>query len=133
MGMYTELVLGVEIVPDDNVIGILRHMLDEIDHFDGDYSHPLFETPRWSYMLNCGSWYFDGQTDSKLFTRKLCDYVAYFLNVRCNLKNYDDEIELFLDWLNPYIKTQGFLGYYRYEEFENPTLIYKDGENIVYK
>lgn len=38
------------------------------------------------------------------------------------LKNYDSEIEEFLDWLEPYIGTEGFIGYMRYEEWEDPTL-----------
>ena len=57
----------------------------------------------------------------------------YFLNVRCNLKNYHEEIEKFMNWLCPYIETEGFLGYMRYEECDNPTLIYKENGEIVYK
>lgn len=32
-----------------------------------------------------------------------------------------------------YIYTEGFLGYKRFEEYEDPTLIYKENEEIVYK
>ena len=40
-----------------------------------------------------------------------------------------------LDWLEPYIVTEGFIGYMRYEEWEDPTLIYNDFDNdkIVFK
>ena len=126
MGMYTELVLGVEVVPNTKVINILRYMLSsEIKSVCVDINHPLFSTPRWASMLLCDSYYFDGQTDSKL----VCDErsKSYYLNVRCNLKNYENEIEQFLDWLCPYIVTDGFLGYKRYEESYSPTLIYKEG------
>ena len=51
---------------------------------------------------------------------------AYYLCVRANLKNYGEEIRKFLDWITPYLeKYEGeFLGFYRYEESEQPTLIY---------
>ena len=42
-----------------------------------------------------------------------------------NLKNYEGEIAKFLMWLAPYIETDGFLGFTRYEEYDTPTLIYK--------
>ena len=50
-------------------------------------------------------------------------------------KTNDLEIEEFLDWLEPYIGTDGFIGYIRYEEWENPTLIYNDFDNdkILFK
>jgi len=134
MGMYTELNIGVEIRNDAKVIQKLKFMLGDSDK-DVEIIHPLFEnTDRWRSMLNSGSYYFDGQTDSKLFRDDLYENKPmYFLNVRCNLKNYCDEIKLFLDWLCPYIKTEGFLGYTRYEEKYNPTLIYKEKDKIEYR
>lgn len=134
MGMYTELVIGVEIEPNKDVIQKLEYMLDiEKTKPDIDISHPFFtETKRWKYMLTCDSYYFSGQTDSKLYKDEVLDE-KYYLNVRCNLMNYDNEIELFLDWLCPYICTYGFLGYTRYEEDDDPILIYKEEKGIVYK
>jgi hypothetical protein len=134
MGMYTELNIGVEITADKDVIQKLKFMLGD-SREDVNILHPLFnDTTRWSYMLQSDSYYFDGQADSKLFIDDLySDKPMYFLNVRCNLKNYNEEIEKFMDWLCPYIKTEGFLGYKRYEEFDDPTLIYKENGEIVYK
>jgi hypothetical protein len=134
MGMYTELNISVEIAPCDEVIQKLRYMLGELDIDEVEMSHPLFQTERWDYMLCSDSYYFDMQTDSKLYRDDL--YVndpMYFLNVRCNLKNYCNEIELFLDWLCPYILTEGYIGYKRYEESYDPTLIYKENGEIKYK
>ena len=131
MGMYTELVLGLELKPDEKILNVLKYMLGDVKEkpLDYDYSHRLFETARWDIMLQCDSYYFDGQTDSKL----IFDHHGYvYLNVRCNFKNYSNEIELFLDWLKPYIKTDGFLGYTRYEEDYDPTLIYKENRQIKY-
>ena len=129
MGMYTELVLGVEIKPTESVLGILRYMLGDTNDYGQHDNHELFTTDRWSYMLVSDSYYFDGQTDSKLYE----DHGKYYLNIRCNLKNYCGEIKKFLDWLCPYIVTAGFIGYTRYEEFDDPTLIYNDYGEIVYK
>lgn len=127
MGMYTELVLGIKIKPDPDVLTVLNYMLGETDHLDERPSHELFKTNCWDIMLVCDSYYFDGQTDSKLFKDDLYpESPMYYLNVRSNLKNYNSEIEKFLDWLKPYIETDGFLGYTRYEEDDHPTLIYKD-------
>ena len=129
MGMYTELVLGVQIDPTESVLGILKYMLGDADDYGQHEYHDLFTTVRWNYMLISDSAYFDGQTDSKLYE----DHGEYYLNVRCNLKDYSNEIDLFLDWLQPYIVTYGFIGYKRYEEFDDPTLIYNDYGKIVYK
>ena len=39
----------------------------------------------------------------------------------------------FLHWLAPYIDTKGFIGYTRYEEYDDPTLIYIDDRDVIYK
>ena len=129
MGMYTELVLGLEIDKDEVIIQKLNYMLDNTsdDIFIDD---PFFKTLRWKYMLYCDSYYFDGQADSKLVYDNIAD--TYYLNVRCNFKNYDNEIKLFLKWIAPHIITDGFLGYMRYEEDENPTLIYNTADGIIF-
>ena len=134
MGMYTELVLGIEIEPTTEVLDILHYMLGDIEDQPEcikQSNHELFKTSRWAIVLRCDSYYFDGQTDSKLFVDNLYeDEPMYYLNVRSNLKNYDSEIEKFMDWLSPYIKTDGFLGYKRYEEDDDPTLIYLEYDNF---
>jgi len=53
----------------------------------------------------------------------------YRVLIRSNLKNYDDEIEKFIDWITQYIHAVGgdFLGYSRSETTQVPTLIYCPG------
>jgi hypothetical protein len=53
--------------------------------------------------------------------------------VLSSFKNYSDEIKLFLDWIHPYTEGCEYVGYYRYEVNEDPTLIYRedDGFNFV--
>lgn len=130
MGMYTELVLGVELEKDEKVLDILRYMLSDSDVCPECPKHPLFETDRWQIMLTCGSYYFDGHTDSSL----LIDNIGVcMLNVRCNLKNYCGEIDKFLNWLAPYIRSHGFIGYTRHEEDDDPLLIYNENGKIIYR
>lgn len=88
--------------------------------------HPLFDTERWGTMLQCDSYYFVADTYS---TFRFDDIgQSWYLCVRCNLKNYDNEIEKFVDWIMPYIDARegDFLGFSRYETTETPTLIYAD-------
>ena len=136
MGMYTELNLGLALIEDipDEVVDVLRYMLNDQTELVTELpSHPLFEfeTCRWSYMLQCDSYYFDARTDSSMVFDDIDK--KYHLNVRSNLKNYDNEIEEFLNFLEPYIDTFGFIGYMRYEEDEDPTLIYHTEQGIEYK
>lgn len=131
MGMYTELNIGVEVSNNKDVIQKLRFMLMEPSE-DVEINHPLFKTSRWSFMLRSTSGYFDGRTDSRLYEEEVLGVPRYYLNVRCNLKNYDNEIEKFLDWLSPYILTRGFLGYMR-DEDEEPTLLYLEDKKVIFK
>lgn len=130
MGMYTELNIAVRLKLSDNALKILEFMAGQSENEDFEKpDHPLFdsETARWKYMLCCDSAYFDHTASSSLVNDRYYaeeDTLERVLNVRCDLKNYNDEIENFLDWIYPYSETGGFIGYMRYEEDEDPTLIY---------
>lgn len=126
MGMYTELHFNSELkrdVPGD-VIDILKYMLGELDECPELPENKLFNTSRWDYMLRCDSYYFDADTHSTLRFDDISD--SYYLCIRSNVKNYEGEIEAFVDWVMPYLdKYDGqFLGFSRYEEYEIPHLIY---------
>jgi hypothetical protein len=127
MGMYTELHFNTELKPDvpAEILEILQHMANDAPKPESVPDHPFFECERWSFMCLCDSYYFDADTHSTLRH----DYQGgWFLCIRCNVKNYDSEIEKFIDWIGPYLnKDKGdFLGFYRYEETETPTLIYHE-------
>jgi hypothetical protein len=132
MGMYTELNISVKIKAEDETKKILSYMTGRSDMDFEIPSHPLFSSPRWKFMLKCDSVYFDHVADSALYG-DLCDNKSYILNVRCDLKDYDDEIKHFLDWIYPFTNTRGFIGYTRYEEDEDPTLIYFTDSGVEYK
>jgi len=130
MGMYTELNIGVELKKDtpDQIIKILDYMVKG----EGEYTktdHNMFNTSRWDWMLRSGgSYYFDGKPQLSWHKDEITG--SYFLSVRTNIKNYSSELEEFLDFIVPYIDTVGYLGTYRYEENENPTLVYNMGGKI---
>ena len=124
MGMYTELVMACKLKKDapEDVVETLKYMVGDSEYPAVIPTHDLFKTDRWKFMLRCDSYYFDGDTNS---TFRYDDIrKSYVLTIRCNLKNYCDEIEEFLNWIIPYSNTNGFVGYSRYEESETPTLIY---------
>lgn len=126
MGMYTELHFFVRLKPDtpEKVTGILKDMVNQTANHDVP-SHKFFKTSRWRILFNCDSYYFAADAHSYLRYDEIAK--QYFLGVQSNLKNYDNEIGLFLDWIMPYVDAyEGqFLGYYRYEEDEEPVLIKK--------
>ena len=127
MGMYTELHYNTELKTDvpESVISVLRYMLGQTEEEPETPVHELFsDASRLESMLQSDSYYFDADTHSTLRYDDISK--SYYLCIRCNLKNYHDEISLFCDWIRPYInKTEGeFLGFSRYEESETPELIY---------
>jgi hypothetical protein len=135
MGMYTALHFGADLKLDtpDQIVNILRYMLDEKHDPHSPPAtpeHPLFGVDtRWRWMLMGDSWYFRHESFSKVID---CPGGGHTLSITCNLKNYNDEISKFLDWIMPYVMEEpgGWLGYWMYEEDEIPTLIFfPGGEN----
>ena len=133
MGMFTELVLAAELketLPEE-VKDILMQMTSQSNCEPTALpAHKFFKTRKWRNLLVADSHYFAGRAHSLL----TCDDFSkvYSLSIRCNLKNYDNEIELFLDWLSPYIETSGFLGYIMLEGSTDPELIYfKNNELMI--
>ena len=126
MGMYTELHFNSALRRDTpaEIIAILEFMTSGKGRPPLLPNHPLFQSERWEYMLHSDSYYFDADTVSTLRFDDIAK--SYYLCIRCNLKNYDNEIKKFIDWVIPHLdKCEGaFLGFSRYEEMEIPTLIY---------
>lgn len=126
MGMYTELHFNAELIdkPPQQVIDVLSYMTGQSEtHYDLP-DHPLFKTRRWEIALRCDSAYFPMSPASSF------DFEdgRWQLRVRSNFKDYDAEVEHFLNWVLPYVDADTeCLGYYRYEQDNHPTLIYKAG------
>lgn len=125
MGMYTELYLrsGLKGDTPKEVIDLLLAMLS---------GNPPDTTPfgggRCPWMLRSASHYHFP------FAKSSMDYIEYlgrwYLFVRCDLKNYEGEIEAFLKWIAPHLDAfEGeYVGHTRYEEDPLPThLVYGEG------
>ncbi len=129
MGMYTELHYNAELKKEvpKQILDVLAFMVE----YENDTPPPhlpsskLFGDTRWRYMLTCDSYYFCADTHSTLRFDNIAK--SWFLCIRSNFKNYDNEINLFIEWMDPYLQADSgdFIGFYRYEEDEIPTLIYK--------
>lgn len=128
MGMYTELVLSFELKEDtpDGIINTLLHMIRGMIFPPGFMDDKFLDkTNRLKYMLSSSSYYFAyPESLSKIYSDSITH--THHVSIRCNLKNYENEIELFLKWITPYINNyiDDFLGYSLYEEDRNPILIY---------
>lgn len=136
MGMYTKLHCNIKIKKGaTECIEILKYMLGEKEKIDFEIpNHDLFkaENSRWEFMLKCCSEYFTGTNNSKLIDNNY----NYVLHCDCDLKDYENEIELFLDWISQYSDYNDwyeFVGYEIYEEDKVPTLIYinKNGYKLI--
>jgi hypothetical protein len=145
MGTYTELVLKCDIKADipDDVEQVLRHLFRTDDHTDvhdtpAEHAlpaHRFFKLPRWDCIGRGSSFYHtpfalsqymqpnneqEGGDESKT-------YKGGYIFSRSDLKNYDDEIATFLDWLQPYIEEERgmCIGWTWHENEITPTLIFK--------
>lgn len=128
MGMYTELIFGASLKTDTpkEVIDTLRYMV-------GDIEKPEtleFESNR--NPLRGGSYYF-GVINS--VTKMVYDEIrgSWVLSSRANIKNYNNEIDDFLTWIEPYIDCgSGNRDMYAIKMYENqsePTIYYLDYED----
>lgn len=133
MGMYTELVLKCQI--RDDVPADVQDILNYLFNNGGDFNNPpptpehsFFLCPRWKMIGQCSSFYHHPKalSDYWMGHNGERDQGGYIFS-RSDLKNYNDEIRLFIDWLRPYIdeEDEQCIGWSWYEEETEPTLLYK--------
>lgn len=125
--MYTELIFGAtlkENTPED-VIDTLRYMWGLTTEKPDNY--PWDEDSRLNYLVDCSSYYFGVSTPVKLmcFDKITSKWV---LSSRSNIKNYNGEIDTFLNWIEPYIDSgSGSMNMYAIvmpEENKEPIIYY---------
>jgi hypothetical protein len=133
MGMYTELYLCCNIKKDlpEDVLAVLQYLFDQGPEPKLLPFHPYFVTERWDHIGNSSSYYFVPRFVRDFKWNSLEE--GYCLTIRCDLKNYDREIERFLAWIHPYIEAtpEDHLGHIRYEEDPKPTLIYYGKDCLI--
>ncbi len=133
MGMYTELILGAKLKSETppEVIATLKFMCQGGDGVPPEgYPFPL--SGRYNWMFTMGSYYF-GVTHAVPPLLQYDDIGRqWIIATRSNLKDYSNEIETFLAWLEPWI-AQGsgrkdFYAIVCYEEATEPTIYYLQDE-----
>ena len=109
MGMYTEVYINVDLIvgTDNKTVRRLCHMIEETHYLCYNMS---YYTPR-----------------TQAFFCKYDDISKQWsLMFKGDLKNYDNEITQFVEELTPHVEHYGktFIGYTRFEEQVEPTLLY---------
>lgn len=123
MGMYTQLVMACSVKNNPEAVHVLKFLIDPHDDKFEVPDHPFFRTDRWRWLFVMSSHYFTPSTSQKFEYNEVAE--AWSLITCSNLKNYDNEIEKFIDWISPYLSdSEEMVGYYRYEEDREPTIIY---------
>jgi hypothetical protein len=126
MGMYTELIFGARLHENTppEIIETCKYLFD-IDH---DKSKVIQDFCDMRNPVNGSGSYYFGVIDpvAKMWFDKISK--AWHLSSRCNIKNYEDEIETFLDWIKPHIADgSGMRDMYAivmYEESAEPEIHY---------
>lgn len=125
MGMYTELVLKCEVSGDapEIVKNVVRHLFSGGERPEQIPEHEFFKCHRWSSIGSGSSAYHFPEAISNLFKYDWDESLYIFS--RSDLKNYDDEIAKFVDWITPHLVAHGetCIGWSWYEDDEKPTLI----------
>ena len=102
MGDYTRFKFSAHLKPDapKEVIEAIQLLLSEDDDNTPTYpTHPFFQDSRRTLVLMGGSAYFD-TPEPPIFEEK---DGAWYLSCHSSLKNYDDTIEKFCDWIGQYV------------------------------
>lgn len=121
MGMYTRLDLNVALKPDD------KEFIDTVTRMVNGNAPEL--PGRMAWMFGSSSYYHDNIQHASIEFDEIGN--NHKLSVVCDLKNYENEIEKFLEMLAPHVETSKFAGYVRYEENELPDLIWFVGGKVV--
>lgn len=92
MGYHTELIFGATLKKSttEDVVNKIQGLMDG-----------TVEESKWEPLFK-NSFSFTGfQQATKKFIKRLDEH--YELHIRCEIKNYDREIESFLEWIKPHI------------------------------
>lgn len=85
-------------------------------------THKFFDCPRWLSLLT------DKDFDEDKFSRLTVNPEGgWVLDIYSSFKNYDHEIDYFLDWIAPYLlctKEREYIGWHQHEFDDGKTIIY---------
>ncbi len=119
MGMYTELLLKCTLRKDlpPDVEAVLQHLFNGADCPAVLPAHDVFTHERWRQIGTNSTYYHIPWESSR--------YHEGYLFTRSDIKNYSGTLEMFVEWLRPYIDGQPeqVIGWTWYEENNAPTLL----------
>lgn len=119
MGMHTELVLKCDLKQsiDQTDLNVLHWLFNDGDKPETLPNHEFFNKSRCDFIGNSSSYYH--------IPNVLNYFDGCYLFTRTDLKNYDGEIESFVEWLKPLLDVnQGdCIGWVWYERDPKPELI----------
>ena len=123
--MYTEFFYRAEIRRNapEVVKYVLKFLCAEMQRPPRNLpDHEFFQCSRWPSVAVMGSAYFISREPIFRDTGH-----SYELAIHSSMKNYEDEIQKFVDWIDPYVRAiQGdFLGYSLYEESNQPEMFFR--------
>jgi len=129
----TKLKLDIKLIFDvpEDVLKVLRQMLGnalnerQIDEYDLPI-HELFEDPSWEYVLKDNRECLVAESASVM--RYDHDDGQYFLNIQTEKHNYNNEVERFVDWIDPYVDAfyGEYLGYKIRDGDDGKTPLFKE-------
>jgi hypothetical protein len=123
MGMYTELIFGAKLKKDtpNEVIETLRYLVGDIEKPE------KVAIDLWRNPLNFGSYYFAVNSPVRKMWFDEIDE-EWHISTRANIKNYESDIEKFLEWIKPFVAggsgTRDMYAIVIYEESDEPTIYY---------
>jgi hypothetical protein len=123
MGMYTELIFGARLKKDtpNEVIETLRYLVGDIEKPE------KVAIDLWRNPLNFGSYYFAVNSPVRKMWFDEIDE-KWHISTRANIKNYESDIEKFLEWIKPFVAggsgTRDMYAIVIYEESDEPTIYY---------
>lgn len=131
MGMYTELLLKCEVKGgiDETAFQVLCHLFNKDPAPTQLPDHRFFGLPRWGHIGRACSFYHHPGSFSEFTTGGVEQYDLRndggYIFSRSDLKNYEGEIEAFLQWVHPYIQELDgkCIGWLWYEEWDCPKLL----------
>ena len=105
MGLYTDFEIEITLKKNtpEHVINIIDYLFNWRRNDRKEKSelikpnHEFFKTPRWHHIGSMSGW---SDAESNFNPKTL------HIKSISSLKNYDDEIDLFLDWIKPHLQCQ---------------------------
>jgi hypothetical protein len=125
-GEVTELNCAFSLRSDtpEEIIDTLLYMTGQDDGEPQSLpSHPFFGSARWRHMLRGSDAELDAESYGIAGVEMSESSGRYRITIRCNLINFDNDIDQFIHWITPYIHAQrgDFIGYTRSQDVEPVT------------